>query len=185
MITEKIMKKFDHIILVLFIILLLLFAQGCNNDNEGRKNKPSSRQSKEQLIEANKRAVGTEEQHIDDFLTRYKWDVKETGTGLRYMIYKSGDGRVANEGNVVILEYTVKLITGDVVYSSRDKGPLLFTVGKGEVISGLEEGILFLHVGDKAKFIIPSHLAYGLIGDQEEIHGKATLIYDVEFVGIK
>ena len=59
---------------------------------------------------------------------------------------------------------------------------MVFTVGKGEVISGLEEGILLLHIGDKAKFIIPSHLAYGLLGDDNEIPTKATLIYDIEVV---
>jgi len=46
----------------------------------------------------------------------------------------------------------------------------------------LEEGLLLLHQGDKAKFIIPSHLAYGLLGDQKQIPPGATLVYDVELI---
>lgn len=129
---------------------------------------------------ANKQVVKTEAGQIEDFLARYKWPVTETGSGLKYFIYKNGDGNQASEGDNVVLEYTVKLITGEVIYSSSKKGPLKFTVGKGEVISGLEEGILLLGKGDQAKFIIPSHLGYGLLGDQDKIPPKATLIYDVK-----
>jgi len=53
------------------------------------------------------------------------------------------------------------------------------------VISGLEEGILYLSEGDKAKIIIPSHLGYGLLGDLDKnIPPKATLIYDIELKSI-
>lgn len=136
------------------------------------------------LIEANKHLVRTERRHIDDFLGRYKWDMKETGSGLLYMIYHEGHGAQAVKGMRAEIAYSLSLITGDVVYSSDQSGPLQFTIGKAEVISGLEEGILLLNVGDKAKFIIPSHLAYGLLGDENKIPGKATLIYDIELLNL-
>jgi FKBP-type peptidyl-prolyl cis-trans isomerase len=82
------------------------------------------------------------------------------------------------------LNYTLTLLTGDTVYTSRNDGPLLFEVGKGQVITGLEEAILLLRVGDRAKIIIPSHLAFGLIGDQNKINHKASLVYDVELVSL-
>jgi FKBP-type peptidyl-prolyl cis-trans isomerase FkpA len=52
------------------------------------------------------------------------------------------------------------------------------------VEAGLEEGILLMHKGGKAKFILPSHLAFGLIGDQNKIPGKSTLIYDVNLIDL-
>jgi peptidylprolyl isomerase len=111
--------------------------------------------------------------------------MKESGSGLRYLIYEEGTGISSEKGMLASLAYTIKLITGDVVYTSEKNGPLSFIIGKGEVISGLEEGILFMNVGDKAKFIIPSHLAYGLVGDGNFIPGKATLIYHIELLSLK
>ncbi len=171
---------------ILFYLVVLSFTSFLWSCNEpAREGRTQSRNAlREPLIEANKHAVKTESQHIEDFLRRYKWDMQETGSGLRYMVYKKGEGRPARKGDIVILEYTASFITGDVVYSSDEEGPLVFEVGKAEVISGLEEGILLLRVGDKAKFIIPSHLAYGLVGDDKRIPGKTTLIYDVTLLEI-
>ncbi|MEN8224570.1 MAG: FKBP-type peptidyl-prolyl cis-trans isomerase [Bacteroidota bacterium] len=170
------MRRSYTILLLLFLFSGLLSA--CRNETESSK--PLSKKAlKQPLLEANRHAVKTEEQHIEDFLRRYKWDMAETGSGLRYMIYEKGKGPEAVKGKLAVLDYTLSLITGDVVYTASEDGLMSFLIGKGEVVSGLEEGILLLNVGDKAKFIIPSHLAFGLVGDDNEIPGKATLIYDI------
>jgi len=172
--------NFHFIILMLTILLLV----ACGNERSTQEVvKPKDYE--EPLLEANKHVVRTETQHIEDFLHRYKWDVQSTGSGLRYMIYEEGDGPKAANRMIALVEYTVKLITGDIVYSSKNDGLLSFIIGKGDVISGLEEAILLMNVGDKAKFIIPSHLAYGLVGDGDRIPGKATLIYDIKLVELK
>ena len=100
------------------------------------------------------------------------------------MILKQGIGQKAEKGRTVKLSYAVTLLSGDTVYTSAEEGPLIFEVGKGQVITGLEEAILLLRVGDRAKFIIPSHLAFGLIGDQDKILHKASLVYDMEFISM-
>lgn len=169
---------------VVYAFMVLPFLLGCNQAPE-QKEKPQKSDYRKEMMEANRHVVKTEAQHIDDFLKRYKWDVKETGSGLRYWIYKEGEGPRAQKGMVASVEYSVKLITGDEVYSSDRDGLLTFLIGKGEVISGLEEGILLMDVTDEAKFIIPSHLAYGLVGDDNRIPGKATLIYDIKLLEIK
>jgi FKBP-type peptidyl-prolyl cis-trans isomerase FkpA len=168
------------IFIVLSIITLLYSCVEERNEEQ----KPDARNYNNELIEANRHVVKTEAQHIDDFLKRYKWDVTETGSGLRYWIYDDVEGLKASINVVATIEYSIKLITGDMVYSSEQDGLLSFLIGKGKVISGLEEGILLMDVGDKAKFIIPSHLAYGLVGDDNRIPGKATLIYDVKLLEI-
>ena len=170
------MRKLQYPILLLAIISAIF--SGCRN--EPQKAKTLNKKAYEKpLIEANRQMVKTEEQHIEDLLRRYKWDMTETGSGLRYMIYEKGQGEKAVKGKIAKLEFIVRNITGDIIYSSDEEGLLSFLIGKGEVVSGLEEGILFLNVGDKAKFIIPSHLAFGLIGDDNLIPGKASLIYDI------
>ncbi len=176
------MKKLSSIIVILIITLfVMIFSSGCHRSE---KNVPAENPAtlKEPLIKANQELVRTESEQIDDFIRRHNWKMSSTPSGLRYMIYEQGRGRPAKADSPVKLLYTMSLLTGDTVYTSRQDGPLSFIPGKGQVISGLEEGILLLREGDRAKFIIPSHLAYGLIGDQKKIQQKASLVYDVELV---
>ena len=90
---------------------------------------------------------------------------EETQSGLRYKILQSGDGNKATKGANVSVHYKRQLLDGTVFDSSyKRKQPLEFSVGIGQVIAGLDEGILLLKVGDKARFVIPSNLAYGESG---------------------
>ena len=174
------------IIRTFFSILLFCSMASCNDGNhhEGSSSASKKKVSKEALIEANRQAVNFENEQIDQMIRRYGWDMKETGTGLRYMIYQEGQGMVPEEGDKVFMNYTVSLITGDQVYSSDEDGVLKFEVGKAE-ISGLDEAVRLLQEGDKAKIVIPSYLAYGLIGDGKKINHKATLVYDVELFSVR
>jgi FKBP-type peptidyl-prolyl cis-trans isomerase len=69
-------------------------------------------------------------------------------------------------------------------YTSGNLGEKKFSVSQGGVESGLEEGILMLRVGDKARFIMPPHLAHGLLGDQKKIPPRAIIVYEVEITNI-
>ena len=137
------------------------------------------------LVNYNRGVVLTEDQQIEDFIARYGWKMSKTGTGLRYLIFKKGQGVKTAKGKVAVIRYTLHLLNGNLCYSSEKDGLKEFKVGYGGVESGIEEGILLMHVGDRAKFIVPSHLAFGLLGDQNKIPQHATLVYDVELIQIK
>ncbi len=169
--------------LVLLSIFIMIVS--CNQKVEDEKMRKDLTELEEPLLKANKQAVVVEQEQIDNFIKRYKWQMNETGSGLRYAIYKKGDGPFAKPGKVAILNYSVMLITGEEIYSSDKDGRKEFLIGKGGVESGLEEGILLLQVGDRAKFIIPSHLGFGLLGDQNKVPPKSTLIYDIELLDLK
>jgi FKBP-type peptidyl-prolyl cis-trans isomerase len=166
------------------VLLLFFLAISCDGNKERKKNQ-NSKEVKEALVKANRKLVKTEDERIEDYTRRHNWQMTETGTGLRYLIYKNGDGEKAKKDKVAVLNYKVGLLTGDNLYSSELKGPKEFKIGQGGVESGLEEGILLLRVGDRVKFIIPSHLAFGLVGDGDKIPAKATLVYDVELIELK
>jgi FKBP-type peptidyl-prolyl cis-trans isomerase len=100
------------------------------------------------------------------------------------MIYKNGSGADAQTGKQATLNYKVWLLDGTLCYSSEKSGPKKFRIGQGGVESGLEEGVLLLKVGDKARFIMPPHLAQGLIGDQDKIPPRSCIVYEVELVQI-
>ncbi len=109
----------------------------------------------------------------------------ETASGLRYQILQKGDGKQATKGAKVSVHYKGQLLDGTVFDSSyKRKQPIDFNVGVGQVISGWDEGIQLLNVGDKARFVIPSNLAYGSQGAGGVIPPDATLIFDVELMNV-
>jgi FKBP-type peptidyl-prolyl cis-trans isomerase len=100
------------------------------------------------------------------------------------MVYEKGKGRPVELNTVIKFNYTTELLNGVECYSSDDYGPKQFLVGKGGVESGLEQAVLQLREGDRAKIILPSHLAFGLVGDDDCIPKKAVVIYDLEVLSV-
>jgi FKBP-type peptidyl-prolyl cis-trans isomerase len=111
----------------------------------------------------------------------------KTGSGLRYMIYDSTttENTMPKEFDTAYVTYSVSLINGKEVYESNPDKLASFVVGHDEVESGLQEGIRFLKPGNKAILVIPAHLAHGYSGDFNKIPRSATVIFDIEFVGLK
>ena len=110
---------------------------------------------------------------------------EKTASGLRYQFIQRGDGIKAEKGKTVSVHYKGQLLDGTVFDSSYKRNqPIDFNVGMGQVIPGWDEGIQLLSVGDKARFVIPSTLAYGERGAGGVIPPNATLIFDVELVAV-
>jgi FKBP-type peptidyl-prolyl cis-trans isomerase FkpA len=174
---------FRNKIQLLIVIIILLISCQTNQDSDQKQ--VDEKKLEEPLLKANKQAVIKENEQIDNFIRRHQWKMQESGSGLRYAIYKKGNGQKAEEGQIAVIAFSVELISGEEIYSSKSEGQKEFLIGKGGVESGLEEGILLLHVGDRAKFIIPSHLGFGLLGDQNKVPPKSTLIYDIELLELK
>ncbi len=161
---------------------LCLFC-ACAHTKEG-PSLPDPESLEHALLESNKRLVERESESINLFIQRLGMEMEETGSGLRYVISREGEGEKAAFGQVAIIDYTVYLINGDVVYTSWDASPLSFTIGRGGVESGLEEGILLMRKGGNALFVLPSHLAHGLPGDGDKIPRRATIIYEVDLLSL-
>jgi FKBP-type peptidyl-prolyl cis-trans isomerase len=179
-----IFNKRHYLVLPVYILFFTL----CSSCSEQPQPSNSTRHlgmMSDSLVNYNRGVVSTEDQQIEDFVARYGWKMNKTGTGLRYLIFKKGKGVKTVKGKVAMIRYTLRLLNGNVCYSSDKDGLKEFKIGYGGVESGIEEGILLMHVGDRAKFIVPSHLAFGLLGDQNKIPQHATLVYDIELVQIK
>jgi peptidyl-prolyl cis-trans isomerase A (cyclophilin A) len=111
---------------------------------------------------------------------------EKTASGLRYQFIQRGSGKKAENGKTVAVHYEGSLENGKVFDSSYPrKKPIEFRLGQGQVIEGWDEGIALLQVGDKARFVIPSDLAYGPSGAGGVIPPHATLIFDVELMDVK
>ncbi len=110
----------------------------------------------------------------------------KTESGLRFKMIQKGSGKQAENGKTVSVHYEGSLENGKVFDSSYPrKKPIEFRLGQGQVIEGWDEGIALLKVGDKARFVIPSYLAYGTSGAGGVIPPNATLVFDVELMDVK
>jgi len=98
-----------------------------------------------------------------------------------------GEGPQAETGDAVKVHYTGRLFKNNKKFdSSRDrKEPFSFTLGKGAVIKGWDQGVVGMKVGGKRKLTIPYDLAYGEKGKPPKIPAKAALVFDVELVEIE
>jgi len=115
-----------------------------------------------------------------------KGESKTTESGLKYETIKEGKGAAAKAGNTVKVHYTGTLTNGKKFDSSRDRNkPFSFSLGAGQVIKGWDEGVAGMQVGEVRKLTIPSDLAYGPEGRPGAIPPNATLLFDVELIGIE
>lgn len=109
-----------------------------------------------------------------------------TESGLQYIDEVVGEGDSPMEGEMVTVHYTGKL-TNDKIFDSSVKRnePFSFVIGVGQVIKGWDEGVITMKPGGKRTLIIPPELGYGSRGAGGVIPPNATLIFDVELLGIR
>ena len=182
---------FKNFSFVAIVYLATVLQSSCGDDKKKVNNKTDieSKEFKEKLVQANQMSVKRESDEINQYVKHKDWTMITTGTGLRYMITKNGTGDLANEDTefrkFATVKFKVSLLDGTLCYSSDSTGLREFLIGQDDVETGLHEGIQYLHVGDRATFILPSHLAYGLTGDQRRIPPKASVLYDIELMKIR
>ncbi len=160
--------------------ILLLLLLSCTTKVETAK---EIDWSKEKSMELNKTIAEEEKIAIKLFLAQHSdWKLTQTGTGLQYYIYEKGEGPQIKVGSVLDIKYKVTQLDGTVCYETGKDEVLEVVVDHSQVETGVQEGLKKMRVGDKAKMIIPSHLAHGLTGDLNKIPPLTPLIIDIQVV---
>lgn len=167
------------------VMILLAVVHSCGTEHPQKQPVPAQKEVNRSMEEINRQFARDESAQIDGYIERRGWTMSTTGTGLRYMVYEATEGIEIKAGDRIEVNYEVSLLNGDVLYTSKERGPHVFTVGKDNVESGLHEGVLFMKTGEKAKFILPSHLAHGLSGDNDKIPPRSSVVYDIELISVK
>lgn len=171
----------NKLLISLIAIIGLGFLVSCKTKT--RRITPENKAAyKQKLVSANKGLVSLDQDKIESYVKRRNWDMKVSETGMWYQVIPSQAGDSAKIGHVAHLKYTVSLLNGNVVYTSDSLGNMAFKIGRGGVESGLEDAILMMKVGDKGRFILPPHLAHGLIGDSNKIPARSAIVYQTELL---
>ena len=119
-------------------------------------------------------------------IAQAKANTVTTPSGLQYQDTVMGQGASPRAGQTVVVHYTGWLTDGKKFDSSLDRGqPFNFVLGAGEVIKGWDEGVASMRVGGKRRLVIPAHLGYGPRGMPGTIPPGATLVFDVQLLGVQ
>ena len=150
----------------------------CHNDPPMVGNPTSNTPDlKEHFINANRTIAQSEETSINEYVARRKWDMQKLPDGVRLWEYEKGRGPKVNVEDSVHIVYSVEAINGKLIYSDITDD---YVAGRRQQMIGLDQAVLQLSVGSRAKVILPSNLAYGIGGDGDRIPQSAILVIDVK-----
>ena len=164
---------------LVFVFFLFAIVECKNNSEKATK---ILRPGKGEMTDLNRYFVQKDRERIQNFIERKQLKMTETSTGLWYQILIEGEGATFTEGDKIVMNYECSLLDGTICYSSDKLGPKEVILGKSEVESGLNEGLHKLKPGSEAIFIIPTYLAFGLIGDGKMIPARAIIVYKVDIL---
>lgn len=170
---------------VFFCVFSIVFFSCGDAGDSQKKEQVDPKQYKQILEKVNKYEVAKETDEINQYIARHNWTMEKTGTGLRYLIVEKGNGIQPKSGDIVFVNYKIFLLDGTLCYSSEKDGVKDFKVEGDNVESGLHEAVLLMHVGGKAKFILPSYIANGLQGDNDKIPPMSAILVDLELLEVK
>jgi FKBP-type peptidyl-prolyl cis-trans isomerase len=169
----------------IFISFIILLASCGNEPEKPMKKQYSSQQVHDLSIQMNTWDEKRQNDEINQYIKQHNWEMTETPSGLRYMLLKAGKGPLAKNGQIAKVAFKIYLLDGSMIYSAEKDSAKEFTIGKDYVESGLHEGIQLMHVGDKMRFVLPSHLAHGLTGDQSKIPPLTSVMYEIELLSVR
>ena len=160
------------------IIICTAMLSACHNDPPMVGNPTSNTPDlKEHFINANRTIAQSEETSINEYVARRKWDMQKLPEGVRLWEYEKGRGPKVNVEDSVHIVYSVEAINGKLIYSDITDD---YVAGRRQQMIGLDQAVLQLSVGSRAKVILPSNLAYGIGGDGDRIPQSAILVIDVK-----
>jgi FKBP-type peptidyl-prolyl cis-trans isomerase len=121
-----------------------------------------------------------------DYVEKTWPQAQKSNTGIRYVIEREGAGPLLMPGDMVMVHYVGKLLNGKIFDQNHDdKKPFTFRVDRGYVIEGWDQILQLMRPGDKWIVIVPPELAYGRRGNPPSIPGFATLVFELEVLGVK
>jgi FKBP-type peptidyl-prolyl cis-trans isomerase FkpA len=176
------MKDIRFVFLICIALFLTFALTSCEeNESTYQPNYHNNGESLEDsLIKANKYLLKKDKELIESYVKRRDWNIACTESGLWYEIFEKSSDTPIKAGNIVVYDYSLELLDGTVCYTSDSTGAEKIKIGQSGKESGLEEGLKMMKKGEKARFILPPHLAHGLIGNMDRIPQRSVIVYQIE-----
>jgi len=172
-----------------YLVIFMLFVGLCSCGEAEVKEKPNQIVwQPEDTIDMVQGWSKDEQFLIDQFVSENDWEMITTETGLRYMIYDSNELKVdslAKRGQIAWVQFEIAPLNDTVVYRSDKDVAESFVIEMDHVENGLHEAITYMRIGDRAKIILPQHLAHGLLGDDLKIPPLTAVVYDIKLVDLE
>ena len=179
----------------IFFLIQLLFIYSCNNEDVNpviekynfQDESVELEYSTNSSITMNQLWIQNELFYIDKYCKRHQLPVTKTATEISYFIYEKGEGVYAKPGNLVTIDYEVRLLDSDTTlcYTSKETGPIQFLVEMDNIESGIHEAVTYMKTGDKAYVILPHFLAHGLIGNMDKVPPLSPLLYNITLLNVQ
>jgi hypothetical protein len=160
------------------LIILLLVACNCSGDNS----ESVVYVDKNRLLNINRYLARKDLDIMRHYVKRKSWKMTFSDEGYFYEIFNEGEHPKITDHKQVTCECSISLLDGTPCYEIKNR---TFVVGASEEIYGLHHAVKLLGKGGKARFIFPSHLAYGIRGDFDKIPPRAILLYKVQVKEVK
>lgn len=172
------------------LILILSFVFGACNGPEAETSNPLLDQQKpgrtrENSIEAHRDFLKKEVESIKEYIADRDLDLKRNGTGIFYQIDSLGQGPRPKMGDDVSYTYRISLLNGTTIYESAPGESAQLRIDREDAEIGLHESLKMMRLGDKGLFILPSHRAFGVAGDQNKVPPFTALVYELEITDIQ
>jgi FKBP-type peptidyl-prolyl cis-trans isomerase len=165
------------------IISVLVLLSACSEAQTESPKKPVEKPTQEELIDKNRQLLEHERERIDRFIEANGFNMQQTGNGIHYMFLKDSSYTEEfqfKEGDKVEYRYRITLLDGTPIANSKDDGTRIITINKDNTQIGLHEAFLLMTIGDELLVILPSHLAYGISKNEDNVPPHATVIYELK-----
>ncbi|MGC9150311.1 MAG: FKBP-type peptidyl-prolyl cis-trans isomerase [Microbacter sp.] len=170
---------------ILFAGLFWLIS-ACSQSPQLPSNKVPPDDENEKLIVLNKAIVHTETDQIQAYIRQHHLTTVKSPYGFWYVVLKEGKGSIPQNDDVVAYQYAMSLLDGTACYSNlRTHQISRLRVGHTTMIRGVELGLMTMKPGGESLFIIPSNLAYSVLGDRHLIPPYSPLVVSLKLIDIE
>lgn len=182
-------KTLTNLKYIFYILVLFVSAISCECSSRKGQNDVQNQpevSSENDRIEARRDFLKKERESIEAYIKDRKLKMQATGTGMYYTLLEDDPNPEQVESlDYVEFSYKIWLMNGTLLYSSEESGNEIVKVDRQDREIGLHEALKKLGLGDKGLFILPSHLAFGVAGDQNKVPPMTPLVYEIKVINIK
>lgn len=172
------------------ILLLLLLGLGaCKQPGASEEIQSMEIQNpataREDRIQAHRDFLKKEVESIQNYIEDRDLALERNGTGIYFQLDSLGAGPNPQPGDIAEYRFKISMLNGALLYQSSPNSHSKLRIDREDAEIGLHEALKLMRVGDKGLFILPSHRAFGVAGDQNKIPPFTALVYELELIAIQ